>query len=109
MAILQRLRLSALDCDADQDLLSLLATNTQSWLVATEVSLVHLDRARQAGPFRVGRAPNAAAAGCECAGDVFVCAANIQLAVNQTVSGVRRRSKSVPVVTGVLALKTAHL
>ncbi len=41
---------SALDCDADQDLLSFLATATQSWLLGTKASLVHLDRARQAVP-----------------------------------------------------------
>ncbi|MEX6430111.1 hypothetical protein AB6A68_09730 [Ferrimicrobium acidiphilum] len=40
----------ALNCDADQDLLSFLATAAQSWFLATEVRLVHLDRARQAVP-----------------------------------------------------------
>lgn len=37
------------------------------------------------------------------------CAANIQQAVNQTVSGVRRRSNRVPAVTDVLFPHPAHL
>src|SRR5450755_495619 len=37
------------------------------------------------------------------------CAANIQQAVNHTVSGVRLRSNSVPAVTDVRLLQAAHL
>ncbi|MGH9303023.1 MAG: hypothetical protein ACRDZ5_01285 [Acidimicrobiales bacterium] len=39
----------------------------------------------------------------------LVWAANIQQAVNHTVSGERRRSKSVPAVTDDRALQAAHL
>ncbi len=115
---------SALDCDANQDLFSFLATAAQSWLLATEVRLVHLHRARQTVP--AGSDKHRAQPRCSSAHAVgyepisssrcrlraempFVCAANIQQAVNQTVSGVRRRSKSVPAVTDVLAPQTAHL
>jgi len=46
------LRLLALDCNADQDLLALLAPASQTRLLPAEVGLVHFDGAAQSVPSR---------------------------------------------------------
>jgi len=114
---------SALDCDANQDLFPFWrpprspGSSPPKYVSSTSTVPVRrslpgrtsTERSRCSSAHAVGYEPISSSR-CRLRAEMpFVCAANIQQAVNQTVSGVRRRSKSVPAVTDVLAPQTAHL
>jgi hypothetical protein len=117
-----RARRDPLHGDADQQILALGVAAPQSGLLTTHVGLVDLDRPGQ--PLRPGRTSTERKR-CSIAQAVWeepisrercrlsaempsLAAANCQQAVNQTVSGVRVRSKIVPAVTDVRRPQPEH-
>lgn len=116
-------RLQDLNGHAYQGFLALGSSAAQSWLFAADVGLVHLHRAGQsvsAGAHQHERSRCSIAHAvayepisserCRLNADMpSLPEANNHQASNHTVSGVRRRSNSVPAVTDVRPPQPAHL